>query len=479
MNQQQMPVVTGLKDYMHKQRYSFHVPGHKDGRIVPEEMQRCFRELMRLDATEVANLDDLYHPSGILRDGEALLSEYYQTEASYFLVNGSTVGNLTMIMATVQPGDRVLVQRDSHKSVFNGLRLAGAVPVLLAPAIDPQTGFGHAVSEQALDEALCRFPDARALILTYPNYYGMAGRIRSLIAKAHAHDLVVLVDEAHGPHFHLGAPMPPSALDQGADIVVHSAHKMLPALTMGAWLHCKGGRVQPAKIAAIREMLQTSSPSYPIMASLDLARWFIAGLSSKRIAAICQKREAFVQQLDTIPGITVLKSTDSFQIDPFKLTLCLDYRESGYMWQDRLIEAGIYPELADPRHVLLVLGLTDKETYSDAFDRIRSSLSGFHRRTEKAGETHIPVFPLVQALGRSIQEMANDSIEIIDLAEAEGKLAAESIIPYPPGIPLILQGEVISAGQIRSAGALLAAGAVFQNTWIKHYKMMIYSSGDA
>lgn len=480
MNQKATPVFDGLKTYVHDQRYSFHVPGHKDGHILPEPAKVIYQSLLTIDATEVADLDDLYHPTGILRDGEALLADYYGTRSSYFLVNGSTVGNLIMILATIRPGDRVLVQRDSHKSVFNGLKLAGAEPVFLAPEIDPQTGIGYGVCLESLNVALQRFPDARALILTYPNYYGMAGVIGPMIECAHHHGMAVLVDEAHGPHFHLGAPMPPSALDQGADLVVQSAHKMLPAMTMGAWLHCKTTRVDQEKIEAIRAMLQTSSPSYPIMASLDLARYFLASLTTDKLTAICHNRDTFAAELDAIEGIDVLKAVPgAFHLDPFKLTLGLQFETSGFAFQERLIAAGIYPELADPHHVLLTLGLSERENYAEAVYRIRASLSSFPRTHAKRKTNECLSFPLVQKLDISYREMDQLSRELVDLQAAEGAVAAEAIIPYPPGIPLVLQGEKVTAEQIRRIETLLAAGAVFQNTETAQHKIMIYQSGVA
>ncbi|WKB35921.1 aminotransferase class I/II-fold pyridoxal phosphate-dependent enzyme [Terrilactibacillus sp. S3-3] len=324
MDQTQTPLFDGLMAYRQNEKYSFHVPGHKDGLIFAEKGLELFNPLLSIDATEVADLDDLYHPLGVIAEAEALLTDYYGTLFSYFLVNGSTVGNLAMIMAACRPGDVVLVQRNSHKSVFNALKLARVNPVFLSPDIDEDSQIAVGIGNSVLMEAVRRYPQAKALVLTYPNYYGMAPDYRGVIQRAHACGLAVLVDEAHGAHFKIGAPVPESTLDMGADIVVHSAHKMLPAMTMGAYLHINSLRVSKERVQEALQILQSSSPSYVIMASLDLARYYLANLDKSRLDHMIEKRCGFVQTLEKLANVMVMNDdAGGFRLDPFKVTVQL------------------------------------------------------------------------------------------------------------------------------------------------------------
>lgn len=478
MNQQSTPIFDGLLHYRKSQVYSFHVPGHKDGLIFPERAARYFRPLLTLDATEVANLDDLYRPEGIIRDGEALLSDYYGSHASFFLVNGSTIGNLIMVLSACAAGEVVFVQRDSHKSIFNALRLAGVHPVFLAPTVDKDSGLAAGIHPQAWTAAVRRYPRARALVLTYPNYYGMAAaNTRDLIEKAHARGMIVLVDEAHGAHFKLGAPVPPSALDMGADLVVHSAHKMLPAMTMGAYLHMNSGRVSKERVEEVRASLQSSSPSYPIMASLDLARYMLAQIDTACLDRMISLRDTFVRRLDGIAGVSVLEAVaDHYLLDPFKVTLEAETEENGFEWQRRLIAAGVFPELADPRHVLFTLGLTDQMDYERAIDLIRTSLTGLHlSRGEHAVISGS--FPLYSELARPYDDLRTMKKKLADLDRTVGQIAAEHVIPYPPGVPIIIQGERITVEAVDLIRNWRHAGAVFQNEKVNQGKIMIYQPG--
>ncbi|WP_100486518.1 aminotransferase class I/II-fold pyridoxal phosphate-dependent enzyme [Sporolactobacillus pectinivorans] len=478
MDQHSTPVFDGLLKYKADQHFSFHVPGHKDGLVFPEKATAIFRQLLSIDATEVAGLDELYHPAGILRDGEKLLSDYYGTRASYFLVNGSTAGNLIMVLAACRRGDAVFVARDSHKSIFNALKLAGVRPVFLSPAVDADTGLATGVDDSAWEAAIRRFPKPKALILTYPNYYGMAASAaRTLIAKAHACGAAVLVDEAHGPHFRLGAPVPPSTLDMGADLVVHSAHKMLPAMTMGAFLHVNSNRVAKERVTSAREMMQTSSPSYPIMASLDLARYYLAHLSSGQLNEWITHRNQFVKGLQRLKKIKVMEAEPGqFLLDPFKITLELKTEETGFDFQKQLLAAGIYPEMADPHRVLFTLGLTGRIDYKTALGKIGACLFKFHQgRAYELKSSY--VFPMWSTLECPYDELDRMERKKTDLDHAAGQIAAEHVIPYPPGIPIIVQGERITKVQIGAVKNWLTAGAAFQNESINQGKITIYRAG--
>jgi len=264
MDQNKTPLLDQLIFHHKKNPLSLHVPGHKYGRLLDYSKYSAYRGILQLDATELSGLDDLHSPEGVILEAEMLLSEAYGTERSYFLVNGSTVGNLAMILAVLQKGDIVLVQRNCHKSVLNGIELAQAKPVFLGPDYDEDWGVTGGVSPEITARALAMYPGAKALIVTYPSYYGMVNDLQRIIKQAHDVNIPVLVDEAHGAHFISGGNFPKSALQFGADIVVQSAHKTLPAMTMGSYLHLNSKRIERDRLEHYLHILQSSSPSYPV-----------------------------------------------------------------------------------------------------------------------------------------------------------------------------------------------------------------------
>src|SRR5690606_155051 len=235
---------------------------------------------LQYDQTELSGLDDLHYPEGAIREAQELLADAYGAERSFFLVNGSTTGNLAMIHAVCKEGDRVLVQRNSHKSIFHAMELAKLRPVYLTPEWGEASQSAEGISLATVKEAIRQYPESTALILTYPNYYGMAGtEIKEIINYSHQFNIPVLVDEAHGAHLLAGGLFPQSALTYGADAVVQSAHKTLPAMTMGSFLHIRGERISINRISKYLRIFQSSSPSYLIMASLDDARAYIQNYS--------------------------------------------------------------------------------------------------------------------------------------------------------------------------------------------------------
>jgi arginine/lysine/ornithine decarboxylase len=235
MNKQtRIPLYEALIHYKNTNEISFHVPGHKSGVVLNQQSQNIFKELLKIDATEISGLDDLHSPEGVIKEAEELLAALYQVKKSFFLVNGSTVGNLAMILSVCEKDDVILVQRNCHKSVLNAIKLAKARPVFLEPEYNSEWKTSTGVAEKIVEKAISLYPNAKAVVLTYPNYYGMVYDLKSIIDLAHLKNIPVLVDEAHGPHFIIGEPFPASAIQLGADMVVHSAHKTLPAMTMGS-----------------------------------------------------------------------------------------------------------------------------------------------------------------------------------------------------------------------------------------------------
>ncbi len=435
------PLIEAIGRHQRFNPISFHVPGHKNGLLIDEELHQGF---LKSDLTELSGLDDLHDAHDAIKESEELLQDFYGTKKSHFLVNGSTVGNLAAILAGCSQGDVVLVQRNCHKSVLNGIRLARAVPVIVETYLDEETKIPLGVSLESIQQTLKAFPYAKACVLTYPTYYGFTYQLEEIINELHKMNVQCIIDEAHGPHFVLGEPFPHSAIQLGADIVIQSAHKMLPAMTMGSYLHITSDRVNQQKVKEFLTMLQSSSPSYPIMASLDYARSYLATVTPMDIDRNFAEIDGFIQGLEMVHPQISVKRTD----DPLKIMLRLEGR-SGYELQQLLESAGIFSELADPVYVLWILPLLKNTSFFPYKEVIQ--------RTRRALENQ-PILELIKKevtfertstihytkLALSFEEMDEKEERLVPLSEAEGEISSQMVTPYPPGIPLLIPGERIS-----------------------------------
>jgi arginine/lysine/ornithine decarboxylase len=456
-SQLKTPLYDALIKHVKKRTISFHVPGHKSGRIT-DSKAKFLQQALEMDLTELSGLDDLHEPVGPIQEAQTLLAELYQAPKSYFLVNGSTVGNLAMIMAACHENDTVLVQRNCHKSVLNAIKLAKARPIFLAPGYDKELKAAGGVHFETVKQAINQYPEAKALILTYPNYYGMVYGLKEIIDEAHRQQIPVLVDEAHGPHFIIGGPFPASAVTLGADIVVQSAHKTLPAMTMGSFLHYNSSFINQNILEDYLHILQSSSPSYPIMASLDMARHYLAGYTMDDVQYLVKEIRAFKSELGEIPGIKVVGNGD-----PLKVTVQSQCGLSGFELQMKLEQVGIYTELADPNNVLFVLPLLkENQQYplKDTALKISEILKDFPQINQRE-EIHSEP-ENISELAILYQEMDQYKQQTISIDAALDKISAETVIPYPPGIPLLLAGERVTKVKLQELHKLIKTGARFQ-----------------
>lgn len=476
MDQNRLPLYEALIKHSQKSIQSFHVPGHKNGTLLPETAKNIFQTLMKIDVTELSGLDDLHHPTGVIMKAEQLTSKLYGSIKSYFLVGGSTVGNLSMIMATCNEGDYVLVQRNSHKSIMNALRLANVNPIFIQPKYDHDAKVATCIDESSILEIIEMYPFAKALIITNPNYYGYTISLKKIISEAHKHNIVVLVDEAHGAHFgHASSLLPEAAIKQGADVVVQSAHKTLPAMTMASFLHYNSNLVNLEKLNHYLQLFQSSSPSYPLMASLDIARHFLANLSEKQLKDTIEKINSFKKSIDEIQQIKVLESNE-YVVDPLKVTVQSQCDLSGFQLQSLFEEVGIYTELADQNNVLFVLPLVITEDLHAISKKIKQQLTKFVAKKQKNRVEKFHNDYSITKLALSYKEMEQFDIEVIPLRNSVGKIISEEIIPYPPGIPLLLSGEKITEIHVNKLNELHSLGAHFQGndffkTGVKVFKI--------
>ncbi|HEX7056167.1 MAG TPA: aminotransferase class I/II-fold pyridoxal phosphate-dependent enzyme [Bacilli bacterium] len=480
MDQTKAPLFAAIAGHLKGNPTSFHVPGHKS--VPPAENADSavfFRGALALDLTELPGLDDLHHPQGAILEAEKLAAACFGADETHFLVGGSTSGNLALILAVCAANDLIITQRNVHKSVLNGLMLAEASVVFLPPKIDPRTGVACGVEPEAVRAALTRFPEAKAVLLTNPNYYGMAMDLRAITEMVHSFGKPVLVDEAHGAHFAFHPGLPPSALSCGADAAVQSTHKLLSAMTMGAMLHLQGDLLDRESIRWHLAALQSSSPSYPIMASLDLARREAALYGRDKIAQGLAAVETFHRLLAEMPWFyaeaQASRQPAFFARDPFKVILHdRTGTISGPQLLAELARDGCFAEMADPLNTVVVFSL--HSTAADAVKLARSlrRISADWRLAKKelpvfaANNNIYTPFANIQSLStvsfrewRRLQRKA-DATVAVKLHSAIGCRSAEAVIPYPPGIPLVYPGEIITPEAVAAIDQLSACETRFQ-----------------
>ncbi|MFC4389286.1 aminotransferase class I/II-fold pyridoxal phosphate-dependent enzyme [Gracilibacillus marinus] len=474
INQDRLPLYEKLIEHTNKNPISLHVPGHKNGGIKTIKGHTIFGELMKLDQTEITGLDDLHAADGVIKEAQHLAAEWFGAKETFFLVNGSTVGNLAMILATCKEDDYVLVQRNCHKSIINGLELAGAKPIFLAPNYNKAVNRLVEPTIETVQYACKKYSKAKALILTYPDYFGHTYHLKDYITIAHQYDIPVLVDEAHGCHYSIPYFNKPSAISLGADMVVQSAHKMTPALTMSAFLHIgKGSRINEEEVKYYLQMLQSSSPSYLMMASLDIARHYLALYTYEKYKDVTKYIHQVKQLFQEIENWLVEISDD-----PLKIILKPNHTSTKLIAQ-LLEEEQLYPELITNQDILLIFGLEETVAISELekrLDRIKQKLKRIKRAEQPHEQIQGHLLYQTQELVLSYKEMRTKQMTWVDLDASIGCVAAEAIIPYPPGIPIILKGERIHSIHIEQINYLQNNHITFQP--YKHIKGLNVFKGE-
>ncbi|MCT7980551.1 aminotransferase class I/II-fold pyridoxal phosphate-dependent enzyme [Laspinema olomoucense] len=444
----------------------FYAPGHKRGRGIPQSLSNLLGTSVFLaDLPELPDLDNLFAPTGAIASAQELAADAFGASQTWFLVNGSTAGIIAAILATVRPGEKIILPRNVHQSVISGLILSGALPVFIAPEFDPIWGLALSITPASVAEALATHPDAKAVMMVYPTYQGVCGDIQAIAKVTHQFGIPLLVDEAHGPHFAFHPDLPAPALVAGADLSVQSIHKVLGAMTQASMLHIQGDRIDVNRLSQSLQLMQSTSPSYLLLASLDAARQQMAlqgpELMTQTLALGSRAREEIAQ----IPGLAVLTPPEPripgfVAGDRTRLTVGVwEWGLSGYEVDEMLQERfGVTCELPSPDHLTFIISLGNTSADIDQLVQGFSTLSQDYCHNRRSVSLHpLPPSP---ALSLCPRDAFFALVEAIPITEAIARVSAELVCPYPPGIPILMPSEVITLEAVAYLQQVLAQGGI-------------------
>lgn len=447
------------------------MPGHKGSRIYRENGYGYFLDkIMDCDITEIPGADNLFQTEGIIAETMKKYERLYEVKKSYLLVNGSSGGLISAILACVRPGGKLIMARNSHKSIFNALGLASIEPVYAYPEEAEGCGILGEITAEEIVRCMDDNPDADAVILPSPNYYGICSNVRKIAEEVHKRGKVLIVDQAHGAHLRLfekyagsGAGcacaecgFPESAETQGADIVINSIHKTLASFTQSALLNLTSDRVNPFVMEDKLQTIESSSPSYLLMATLDINADLLEKSGERLIREWAGNLEYFYNEAGRIPGLKVIIPQN---LDRTKLNIDMSaYGINGNELEVLLMERDIFIELVTGNIVMCMTGIgntrRDYERLIEALKEIAAKLG-----ENKAGGQAIRPAGQPEVLTRVLEKKAVPvEKEFVLIDEAAGRVCGSSIIPYPPGIPIVCPGEVIDEAVIEYVKARRGAG---------------------
>jgi arginine decarboxylase len=459
-SQSQTPLLDQLQQLAERSDVPFYAPGHKRGEGISEVLSNLLGSaVFKADLPELPELDNLFAPSGVIQQAQALAAAAFGAAQTWFLVNGSTCGIIAAILATCREGDKIIVPRNCHQSVISGLILSGAIPVFIYPEYDRDLDLLYSVTPVSVATALQENPETKAVMLVYPTYHGICCDLAAIAQITDRYDIPLLVDEAHGAHFTFHPSLPPSALSLGADLTIQSTHKVLGAMTQASMLHLNSKRIDPLRISQALQLLQSTSPNYLLLASLDAARQQMALSGRDLLTKTLDLAQRARSQISSIPQLSVLDFPNPVPgcqyLDATRLTVLVDrlgisgYDVDEYLRQQFTVTA----ELPMMRHITFILSIGN--TSSD----IEQLVTAFKSLSPVPSTLPSAVFPPISPCALSPRKAFFSPTTLVPVEKSIGLTSAELICPYPPGIPVIMPGEIITQEAILYLQQALIAGA--------------------
>jgi arginine decarboxylase len=493
IDQNRTPYFQALLDYVDSGVQPFHTPGHIQG----SGMDLAFREFVgdnicAIDLTPMPGIDDLLQPLESIKEAQELAAAAWGADHTFFLINGSTSGNQCMMMTAVNPGDKIAVPRNSHKSMLGGLVMSGAEPIYMQPEVDEELHMDHCVTPETVQATIDAHPELAAVYIVSPTYYGVAADLASIERIVHDAGKLLLVDEAWGPHFQFHPALPLSATQAGADLCINSTHKMLSAFSQCAMLHQKGDRVRLDRLKAVLKMFLSTSPNLPMVASLDVARKQMATEGAALLSRTIELAEDTRRRLNRIEGLYCFGEElqgrqGVFDLDPTKVAVTvkgLGY--TGYEASELLRRRyNIQVELAD---LFNVVALFTIGTTAEAADKLVAAFEEL-ARDDRPVDMYAPSGILEQRLRGSyrlpkippMRMLPRDAFlaqtEFVEFKNSAGRICAETISPYPPGIPVIAPGEEVTPEIIDYLRLEIKAGVRIQGTYDDELRTLRVVSG--
>jgi arginine decarboxylase len=349
-------------------------------------------------------------------------------------------------LATCGDGEKIILPRNVHKSIISGLILSGAIPIFVQPEYDPILDIAHSITPEGVADALQEHPDAKAVMMVYPTYYGVCGDVEAIANLTHQYNIPLLVDEAHGPHFAFHPDLPPSALSKGADLTVQSVHKVLSGLTQASILHVQGERIDRDRITKTLQLLQSSSPSYLLLSSLDAARQQMALCGEELMTQTLQLAEIARKEISQIPKLSVLQlypSAGFKNLDRTRLTVIVsELGLTGFAAEDLLTQHGVLAEFSSGKHLTFIITLGNNQTDIEKLVQAFQKLDQEHQGEEST--YNCPVYFDKETPKISPRKAFFAATETLPIKRAVSRICAEIVCPYPPGIPVLMPGEVIT-----------------------------------
>ena len=445
--QEDAPIYEALEQFRRMRIVPFDVPGHKRGRGNPELSELLGDRCVNIDVNSMKPLDNLCHPVSVIKAAEELAAEAFGAAHAFLMVGGTTSAVQSMALACCKKGDKIIMPRNVHRSIINALVLCGARPVYVNPDVDRHLGISLGMKVEQVEQAIRDNPDAVAVFVNNPTYYGICSDLRTIVEAAHSHGMKVLVDEAHGTHFYFGENFPVTAMAAGADMASVSMHKSGGSLTQSSLL-LVGKDMHPGYVRQIINLTQTTSASYLLLASLDISRRNLALRGWEAFARVAELAEYAREEINRIGGYYAfgdeLVNRDSvYAFDPTKLSVhTLDIGLAGIEVYDILRdEYDIQIEFGDLGNMLAYLSIGDRK---QEVERLVSALADIKRRYQKDKTGMLSQEYIPPRVVMTPQESFYAPKEQLPIQEAEGRICSEFVMCYPPGIPILAPGEEIT-----------------------------------